>query len=44
MEMMRSGRWNLERIITHEFSIDEIDSAIRTAADSDHALNVTIRF
>lgn len=44
MKIMRSGRWNLEQIITHEFSIDEIDKAIRTAADSSHAFNVTIRF
>lgn len=43
-EIMRSGRWNLERIITHEFSIDDIDKAIQTAADSNHAFNVIIRF
>ena len=44
MEIMRSGRWNLERIITHEFSIDDIDKVIQTAADSNHAFNVIIRF
>lgn len=44
MEIMKSGRWDLEHIITHEFSLDEIEKAIETAADSDHAFNVTIRF
>ena len=44
MEIMKSGRWDLERMITHEFSIDELDRAIQTAADANHTLNVTIRF
>ena len=44
MDMMASRKWNLESVITHEFSIDEIDKAIQTASDGDHALNVTIRF
>ncbi len=44
MDMMAGGRWNLESIITHEFSIDEIEEAIRTASDADYALNVAIRF
>lgn len=44
MDMMASRKWNLESVITHEFSIDEIDKAIQTASDRDHALNVTIRF
>lgn len=44
MKIMESGRWNLESIITHEFSLDELETAIQTAADTDHALNVTIRF
>lgn len=44
MQIMASGRWNLESIITHEFPLEEIEHAIRTAADTDHALNVTIKF
>lgn len=44
MDIMASGRWDLESVITHEFGIDEIDEAIRTASDADKALNVTIRF
>lgn len=44
MEIMASGRWDLESIITHEFSIDQISEAIRTASDAGHALNVTVKF
>ena len=44
MAIMRSGRWELGRLITHEYRLDELETAIRTAADVDHALNVTIRF
>lgn len=44
MEIMKGGRWDLEQMITHEFSIDHIDKAIQTAADSYHAFNVVIRF
>lgn len=44
MDMMASGRWRLESLITNEFPIEEIDLAIRTAADPGSALNVTIKF
>ena len=44
MQMMESGRWDLESIITHEFPLEQIEQAIRTASDSSRALNVTIRF
>ena len=44
LEIMSSDRWELEKMITHEFSIDEIDRAIQTASDSSNSLNVTIRF
>ena len=42
-EIMASGKWNLERIITHEFSLSELEQAIRTAGDVNHAGNVVIR-
>ena len=42
-KMMASGKWNLERIITHEFSLDELEQAIRMAGDVDHAGNVVIK-
>ena len=44
MKLMASGKWNLESIITHEFSLEQIAEAIRTASDPTQALNVTIKF
>lgn len=41
--IMASGRWDLERIITHEFSLSQLETAIRTAADVAHAGNVVIK-
>jgi len=43
-EMMVSGKWNLENIITHEFSLDRLETAIRTASDVEHSGNVVIKF
>lgn len=42
-KIMSCGRWDIESIITHEFPLDELDKAIRTAADVDHAGNVVIK-
>lgn len=42
-KIMSCGKWNLESIITHEFSLCELEKAIRTAADVDHAGNVIIK-
>lgn len=42
-KIMRSGRWNLESIITHEFPLAELDKAIKTAADVHHAGNVVVK-
>ncbi|MBQ8233898.1 MAG: hypothetical protein IJZ34_18540 [Lachnospiraceae bacterium] len=44
MDIMKSGKWELEKMITHEFPITELEKAIRTAGDVNHALNVTIKF
>lgn len=44
MAIMESGRWNLESIITHEYPLEQIAEAIETAADTERALNVVIRF
>lgn len=41
--IMASGRWDLEHIITHEFALDDLEAAIRTAGDVDHAGNVVVR-
>ncbi|MGN0171902.1 MAG: zinc-binding dehydrogenase [Acutalibacteraceae bacterium] len=42
-DMMTCGKWKLESIITHEFPLDELKTAIRTAADVDRAGNVVIK-
>lgn len=44
LSMMQSGRWNIASVITHEFSLQDIERAIQTAADTEHALNVIIGF
>lgn len=44
MNIMASGKWNLESIITQEFPLEQISEAIQTAADPDRAFNVTIKF
>ncbi|MBQ8960692.1 MAG: hypothetical protein IJ071_05690 [Ruminococcus sp.] len=36
------SKWDIEKIITHEFPIDDISKAIETAADTDNAFNVII--
>ena len=41
-EIMASGKWELERIITPEFPLNELEQAIRTASDVDHAGNVVV--
>ena len=44
MSIMKSGRWNIEKLITHQFRLEEIEKAIQTAGDTNHSLNVTIKF
>ena len=42
-EILASGKWDLERIITHEFPLPELEQAIRTAGDAAHAGNVVVK-
>ncbi len=42
-KIMASGKWELERIITHEFPLNELERAIRTAGDVDHVGNVVVK-
>lgn len=44
MAIMESGKWNIESIITHEFSLEELPHAIETAGDVKYALNVVIKY
>lgn len=39
-----SGKYNLESIVTHEFCIDDLALALQTAADTDKAFSVVIKF
>lgn len=42
-KIMAMNKWNLEQIITHEFSIDQLEEAIETAGAVDHACSVIIK-
>ena len=42
-KIMTCGKWNLESIITHEFPLSELEQAIRTASDVEHAGNVVVK-
>lgn len=44
MEMMESGKWDIESIITNEYSWEQLPNAIEMAAQVDKALNVVIRY
>ena len=44
MNMMESGRWHIENLITHEFPLDDLEKAIQTAGNTNLSLNVTIKF
>lgn len=42
-KIMAGGQWNLEQIITHEFPLEQLETAIRTAADTKHCGSVVIK-
>lgn len=44
MSAMASGKWDIESIITDEFSLEQLPQAIERAAQVDEALNVVIRY
>lgn len=44
LAIMSSGKWDIESVITHEFTLDELDKALETAVLTDKALNVVIKF
>ena len=41
--IMASGRWDLEKIITHEFPLSALEQAIRTAGEVTRAGNVVLK-
>ena len=42
-KMMSCGKWDLERIITHEFPLEQLETAIRTAGDVNQSGNVVVK-
>lgn len=44
MDIMKSGRWDIERIITREFPWEQLPEAIETARIPSNAPNVVIHF
>lgn len=42
-KMMSCGKWNLEHIITHEFPLEKLETAIRTAGDVNRSGNVVVK-
>lgn len=44
LELMSSNKWNLDIIVTQEFSLDELEKAIVQASDVNKTMNVLIHF
>ena len=44
MTIMESGRWDIERLITHEYPWEQLEEAIQMAGQPEKALNVLIRY
>lgn len=44
LEMMRSGKYDLEALVTHEFPVENIEDAIRLASNPNEAQKVCISF
>ena len=44
MNIMESGKWDIDTIITHKFPLEKLSEAIEKAADVDNSLNVVIEY
>ncbi len=44
MDIMEGGEFDIESLITHEFSLDDIEEAIITASKADESLKVVIKY
>lgn len=42
-KIMSCGKWDLEHIITHEFPLEQLETAIRTASDVNCSGNVVVK-
>lgn len=43
-QIMAGGRWNIERIITQEFPLQQIQEALEATSDINKSLNVVVKF
>lgn len=44
MNIMKSGKWNIEKLITDEYILDDLSLAIEKASNPDNSLNVVIKY
>lgn len=44
MNIMESGKWDIDTIITHKFPLEKLSEAIEKAADVDNSLNLVIEY
>ena len=44
LNIMKSGKWDIEKLITREYPLDDLATAIEKASDVENALNVIIHF
>lgn len=44
LNIMKSGKWDIEKLITHEYPLDDLATAIEKASDVENALSVIIHF
>lgn len=44
LKIMESNKWDIEKIITHEFFWEDLPKAIETASDTKNSLNVVIKY
>lgn len=42
-KIMTCGKWDLEKVITHEFSLDHLEEALVLASNVNEAGNVIIK-
>lgn len=44
LAIMKSGKWDIEKMITDEYRLEDLTTAIERASDVNHALNVIVSF
>lgn len=44
MNIMASGKWEIEKLITHVYPWEKLEEAIQMAGDPEHALNAVIKY